>query len=90
MSGPVYLTEEARHKYGEFIKQVEGKSFHCRVIPFKLDFTKTTQLDFQFNLIGMYIIFGAKESLFLCFLFVLIFTFNLNGMNGKFSLEDVA
>ena len=22
--GPVYLTEEARHKYGEFIKQVEG------------------------------------------------------------------
>ena len=25
VSGPVYLTEEARHKYGEFIKQVEGK-----------------------------------------------------------------
>ena len=29
ISGPVYLTEEARHKYGEFIKQVEGKILQC-------------------------------------------------------------
>ena len=42
VSGPVYLTEEARHKYGEFIKQVEGKILQIFYLSIIIGFTSET------------------------------------------------
>ena len=48
VSGPVYLTEEARHKYGEFIKQVEGKILQIFCLSIIIGFTYET--DFWTNI----------------------------------------
>ena len=48
----MYLTEEARHKYGEFIKQVEGKSLYYLVLTIGLA-GFTVKMNFTENIIAV-------------------------------------